>query len=354
MKPPKKLIDVIIPFYNAADTLGRALSSIAVQSFADKIEVTIVDDHSSEDEKYRLITLIDRFRSFFPITRVYLPENVGPGNCRQKGIDLTVCPYIVFLDADDLFASHYALEAMYREITDKGYNILLTDFQEESYPENAPISYVVHQKDTTWMFGKMYRRSCLEECGAHFNPDGSYANEDSGFNAYLYLMTDDAKIGHIPYTTYTWAQNRGSITRRNNCVYNYTSGIQGFVDNQLYTLRRVLEVKTTMQDRRKAIHQMVSVLMSVYKTYAECLLSPEHSEHLGHIGECARKFYGEMEEFLKPSIEDSRFIRLCADSTPPHLLLLYNPYEFIRDVGFFNETESGYLRARHRQMEWKQ
>lgn len=39
-------IDVIVPCYNAHATLRRALLSVAVQSIAGEIDVTIVDDCS--------------------------------------------------------------------------------------------------------------------------------------------------------------------------------------------------------------------------------------------------------------------------------------------------------------------
>ena len=36
------MIDVIIPAYNAHDTIGRTLASIAMQSIVDKLNVVIV------------------------------------------------------------------------------------------------------------------------------------------------------------------------------------------------------------------------------------------------------------------------------------------------------------------------
>ena len=42
----EKQIDIIIPAYNAHNTIDKALASIACQNISDKIKVTIVNDCS--------------------------------------------------------------------------------------------------------------------------------------------------------------------------------------------------------------------------------------------------------------------------------------------------------------------
>lgn len=348
----KRLIDVIIPYYNAADTLGQTLASIAMQSVTDKIEVLILDDYSVEGNE-ALDRLVEHFRAFFPINVFRMDKNRGPGECRQKGIQITECPYIVFVDADDQLASKYSLEVMLNEMQTNRYNLLLTDFQEEVV-NASPLTFSIHRQDMTWVFAKLYRRSVLEEYDIHFNPAGSYANEDSGFNALLSLSIDPASIGYAPFVTYTWTKRPDSITRRNNCEYNYTTGLGGFVVNQKYAIEQAS--RRGKVDQQRLLTHTISVLATCYKTYSECLLSDKHRSKLPIVMKHSLDFFRAYSDYLIPAIFDSPFFRRCADMVPPHYLLLCSPYEFIgqldvgHEYGFYPER----LVREHRLQRWQQ
>jgi teichuronic acid biosynthesis glycosyltransferase TuaG len=85
---------VVIPAYNAAATLGRALESVCVQSLP-AWEIIVVDDASSDDTAYLLTLAADRVKS------IRLKQNMGPAYARNRGIEATTGDYIAFLDADD-------------------------------------------------------------------------------------------------------------------------------------------------------------------------------------------------------------------------------------------------------------
>ena len=89
-------IDIIIPAYKAQETIIRTLSSIAMQTIVDKVEVTIVNDAYGGYMEQR-----EMFERCFPIKELVLPENVGPGVARQKGIDITEHEFFTCIDADD-------------------------------------------------------------------------------------------------------------------------------------------------------------------------------------------------------------------------------------------------------------
>ena len=57
------MIDIIIPAYNAHDTLYKTLSSIALQTIKDKVNVYIINDYSKKSYKKEIDTFKDIFNS---------------------------------------------------------------------------------------------------------------------------------------------------------------------------------------------------------------------------------------------------------------------------------------------------
>ncbi len=92
-------VSVVIPAYNAAGTLERALDSVAAQTFADH-ETLVVDDASTDDT----VAVATRFRECRPDLRlrcVPMDRNSGPAAARNRGIAEAAGTWIAFLDADD-------------------------------------------------------------------------------------------------------------------------------------------------------------------------------------------------------------------------------------------------------------
>lgn len=88
-------VSVVIPCYRDAATLGRALTSLQMQT-RQADEVIVVDDCSPESD------LIRRVLEDFPQT-VYLrnPANLGLAGTRNRGLHAASGNIIAFLDADD-------------------------------------------------------------------------------------------------------------------------------------------------------------------------------------------------------------------------------------------------------------
>lgn len=97
---PRAPVSVVIPCYNCADTIERALRSVIDQTLLPQ-EVWIVDDGSDERTKSVLEELKERFSKILPVNIITLPSNMGQSVARNKGWDSATQPYIAFLDADD-------------------------------------------------------------------------------------------------------------------------------------------------------------------------------------------------------------------------------------------------------------
>ncbi len=96
MEYPKAKVSIVIPLYNKAPYVERAVRSVLNQTFSD-FELIVIDD-GSEDGGDRIVEAIKD-----PRIRLIRQENAGPGDARNHGIELAQGQFIAFLDADDLW-----------------------------------------------------------------------------------------------------------------------------------------------------------------------------------------------------------------------------------------------------------
>ncbi len=89
-------VTIIIPTYNRAALLPRAIESVLNQSHAN-LELIVVDD-GSDDNTAEIIN------DYGNIIYIY-QQNMGPAAARNRGIKAAAHELIAFLDSDDWFAA---------------------------------------------------------------------------------------------------------------------------------------------------------------------------------------------------------------------------------------------------------
>jgi glycosyltransferase involved in cell wall biosynthesis len=89
-------VSVIIPTYNRAQFIARALKSVFDQTFQD-FEIIVVDDGSTDQTRGVLAFFEDRIRYVYQ-------ENSGVSIARNRGIQEARAEYIAFLDSDDYWS----------------------------------------------------------------------------------------------------------------------------------------------------------------------------------------------------------------------------------------------------------
>src|SRR5579863_3286015 len=91
----KPAVTVLIPAYNAAATIERAVDSVLAQTF-DDYEIIVVDD-GSRDATSAIVANYgnDKIRLF------RLPQNRGESGAMNEGIAAARGELVAFLDADD-------------------------------------------------------------------------------------------------------------------------------------------------------------------------------------------------------------------------------------------------------------
>ena len=87
-------VNLIIPTYNRASVLDRAIESALDQTY-EHIEVIVVDDGSTDDTE-SVVGAFDDDR-----LRYVYQENAGANAARNRGIRLASGRYVSFLDSDD-------------------------------------------------------------------------------------------------------------------------------------------------------------------------------------------------------------------------------------------------------------
>lgn len=144
-------ISVIIPAYNAQNTIFETISSVLNQTFTD-LEIIVIDDGST-DKTCEYVQAIDDER-----IKLFAYENGGVAKARNLGISHVQGEYIAFLDHDDLWTAD-KLEAQItalRKSPDAGvaYSWTVTMYSEED-----PVRY--HQPDKIYFEGNVYPQLLL-------------------------------------------------------------------------------------------------------------------------------------------------------------------------------------------------
>jgi glycosyltransferase involved in cell wall biosynthesis len=94
-RPPR--VSIIIPSFNRARVVSRAIESALDQDFGD-LEVLVVDDGSTDDTAEVIGQLADQRVSY-----LRLPANMGQGHARRVGIERARGRFVALLDSDDVW-----------------------------------------------------------------------------------------------------------------------------------------------------------------------------------------------------------------------------------------------------------
>ena len=97
-----ELISVIVPVYNAADTVERCARSLFEQTYAN-YELIFVDDGSKDGSA----EILDKLAQDRKRMKVIHQENAGAAAARNIGINKSSGDYICFVDSDDIVSPNY-------------------------------------------------------------------------------------------------------------------------------------------------------------------------------------------------------------------------------------------------------
>ena len=203
-------VSVIIPAFNAADTIVPCLESVVPG--AD--EVILVDDGSTDGTA-------DLVRKAFPGVLVLQQPNGGVSAARNAGLDAATGDYVAFVDADDrLFPDALAAAAAAAGETEPDLLILriLSD-REEHYPWKGRFSSVRDYYKTDILeegymrgsaCGCLFKRAYIQRLSLRFPEGISMAEDTLFFNA---AVADGGSIRFRDIPFYQVIERSGSASR---------------------------------------------------------------------------------------------------------------------------------------------
>lgn len=247
------MVEVGIPVYKARETLPAALDSLISQTKKNFI-VCLSIDGDNEDYSDIIKTYTERG---LRIRTIYNPVNGGAGSARQLIIDSTMCDYIMFLDADDMYMPR-AVEVLYTNAKAKNYDILRGSFIRE---QSNKADRLMSSKDNviTWFHAKIYRVAFLREKNIRFL-EGLRTDEDAYFNAVAWNSTENR--GLIDEVLYLWRDNKNSITRNRSLKEYFCNTYFNYIHGQVEALKKLFEINDQVN------HVLITyTLINIYYYY---------------------------------------------------------------------------------------
>ena len=220
----EELVSIIIPVYNAENTIERCINTLISQTYSN-IEIIIINDGSTDNSE----NLINQYVQKDNRIKLINIKNNGVSNARNTGINYSKGKYIMFVDADDYISSkmievlvtarnehetfvicnYYMLEKDLGNVEQdnvENINTEMIDIREKFYS-------LYHEKNiikTPW--GKLYDANIIKDNNLAFNIQISLG-EDFIFN--LEYMRFVKKICYVDSKLYYYFRsNNMSLSQK--------------------------------------------------------------------------------------------------------------------------------------------
>ena len=266
------LVSIIVPVYNAQNSLARCLESICAQTWKN-IEIIVLNDGSKDDS----LAICNQFREKDPRIIVVDKENEGAANTRNCGLLLTQGKYIQFVDSDDKLEPYFT-EILVRAAEEQNADLIITPYwmvipynstkagaareaaelaqgrepvkhktevhkygflPEGVYDQSSYARHLMQQPASYYysvLWNKLYRRDLILDHEIRFSAKVRWA-EDLLFN--LDYMEHANVFVSIPYAGYHYIQNIQSICHTQ-------IDLPGIVQNKLQVFHHYKELYTRL------------------------------------------------------------------------------------------------------------
>lgn len=310
----KEKIGIIIPAYNAHNTISKLLHSISLFTFLDKVEVCLVDDCSEKKYDY----LYERFPDL-KLNIIRLETNQGPGVARNIGIDWALKKektHLIFADSDDYFLSTNFWDLV--EEKDKDSDYFLFKFYDQ-------LNDMVIRDIDVWSFAKVYNIRNIKKYNLRFAE--TYANEDVVLNFMFFPLSK--KVFQSNEVIYHWTNTENSLSRQKD--YDIKSMpvllqnlVKSFIKNEnLFTNEKKAQILANRMLRFwHAINQLITTNPTLLKKE-----KPEYADIVNALRGFYKNCYEPYERFIDFKTVLNEYNISCTSGPPTFIWIDY--YSFI-------------------------
>lgn len=221
------MISIIVPVYNAHNTILKCIKSVISQSYGNLEIILVIDGISDVQEKCLAIceSIHDQDGRVKIIVKA---NNGGVDYARFTGLKAAQGDFVTFLDADDWLEPN-ALDTMYSVMQHDSYDYvevssfkclgpirqvrhlsLAGPISSPKLFDNYYVSFFGQNYLPVSIWGKLYRRKTIENAGLY--PSGFAMGEDLVFNMKLFPFLNKIYLIDKPYYNYRY----GGMTSRYN------------------------------------------------------------------------------------------------------------------------------------------
>lgn len=270
-------VSIIVPVYNAENTISRCLDSLRRQSLKE-IEIICVDDGSTD----KTPEILAKYAAFDARIKVIRQENAYIGAARNRGIGEAKGEYIGFVDNDDYVSENY-YEELYKAAKKQQADIAVAEKIMEIHANRKVINKIAkslkNQKgnpltDKTnflenacgYVWNKIFNRSFLQANNISF-VERRAIYDDTIFSLNAYMYTD--KIALAPETTYYFIRHNSSASINVEDPTKYLSKLKAIKD-MFSDFEQKAETSGLPEDqliywKNEALKQRKSILENEYK-----------------------------------------------------------------------------------------
>lgn len=209
------LVSIIIPCYNARQTIEKAIKSALGQTYPN-IEIIVIND-GSFDESVRVVqNMMLGYKNIILIST----KNQGASSARNMGIEQAGGKYIAFLDADDIYSEKFVevlVCAIEEHDCDTSYcRWTRNDFDDDIvFSEELPAVFlrkqIMKRINRVSFVNYLYKKDMLLRNGILFPTDLKYGEDNLFVMMYLSCCK---KAVSIDAGLYRYCDNKGSAMHK--------------------------------------------------------------------------------------------------------------------------------------------
>lgn len=326
----KNLVSVIIPCYNGAKTIDRAIRSVYEQNYP-KIELIVVDDGSTDQSKEKILAWNKLFADAGYSLKYVYQKNQGPGGAINTALQYVTGEFLMLLDADDEYLEGAIVERIdyFKKqpecgvVRSNGWRVkgdlkYLFLYDEAEKQEQDVFTALLRGETNNWAGSYMVRTDLLFE----FYPDRKIYPSRYGQNLQILLPAVFQKpCGYIDKPLMNYILQESSLSQTSDPAKAKQKDLRN-AEGYLEIRRHMVDTIVQDEIQRKYYHNQVSgaywrSILHIAAQYRDKVLM--------------KQSVSQLKQYEKMTMQD----RICYEQLmcPPAALLLRIWYKFRRVLG---------------------